>query len=83
MCHLSLGVWTDTLSVCLFVYLLLFFLFLYIKKFCFAMLLIGHDLNHNCRLCVIGMFNLFKHCISLEISVFNSYVGLEGLHLFD
>jgi hypothetical protein len=47
-------VWTDTLSVCLFVYLVvfvlficLFCLFLYINNFCFAMLLIEHDLHHN------------------------------------
>jgi hypothetical protein len=47
------------------------------------MLLIGHDLYRNCGLHVIGVFNLFKHCISLEISVFDSCVGLERLHLFD
>jgi hypothetical protein len=47
------------------------------------MLLIGHDLHHNCGLCVIGVFNLFEHCISLDIPVFYSYVGLKILHLFD
>jgi hypothetical protein len=47
------------------------------------MLLIGHDLHHNCRLSVIGVFNLFEHCISVEIPVFDSCVGLERLHLFD
>jgi hypothetical protein len=47
------------------------------------MLLIGHDLNHNCGLSVIDVFNLFDHCISLEISIFDSCVGLERLHLFD
>jgi hypothetical protein len=47
------------------------------------MLLIGHDLHHNCGLHVIGVFNLFEHCISLEISVSNSCVGLERLYLFD
>jgi hypothetical protein len=35
----------------------LFCLFLYIIiLFCFAMLLIGHDLHHNCGLCVISVF---------------------------
>jgi hypothetical protein len=38
------------------------------------MLLIGHNLYHNCGLHVIGVFNLFEHCISLEISVFDSCV---------
>jgi hypothetical protein len=47
------------------------------------MLLIGHDLHHNYGLHVIGVFNLFEHCLSLEIPVFNSCVGLERLHLFD
>jgi hypothetical protein len=51
------------------------------KNFC-AMLLIGHDL-HICGLHVIGAFNLFEHYISLEIPVFNSYVELERLHMFD
>jgi hypothetical protein len=49
----------------------------------FAMLLIGHDLHHICGLHIIGVFNLFEHCISLEISVFNSCVELERLHVFD
>jgi hypothetical protein len=47
------------------------------------MLLIGHALHHICGLHVIGMFNLFEHCISLEIPVFNSFVELERLHVFD
>jgi hypothetical protein len=47
------------------------------------MLLIGHKLHHNYGLFVIGVFNLFEHCISLEIPVFDSCVGLERLHLFD
>jgi hypothetical protein len=32
------------------------------------MLMIGHELHHNYGLHVIGVFNLFEHCISLEIS---------------
>jgi hypothetical protein len=48
-----------------------------------AMLLIEQELHHNCGLHIIGMFNLFEHCISLEIPVFDSCVGLERLHLFD
>jgi hypothetical protein len=47
------------------------------------MLLIGHNLHHICGLQVIGVFNLFEHCISLEISVFNSCVELKRLHVFD
>jgi hypothetical protein len=47
------------------------------------MLLIGHDLHRNCGLHVIGVFNLFEHCISLEIPVFDSCVGLERLHLLN
>jgi hypothetical protein len=47
------------------------------------MLLIGNNLHHNCVLHVIGVFNLFEHCISLEIPVFDSCVGLERLHLLD
>jgi hypothetical protein len=78
MCHLGLGVWTNTLSICLFC------LFLSVYNFFFyAMLLIGHNLHHNCGLHVIGVFNLFKHRISLEILVFDSCVGLEKLHLFN
>jgi hypothetical protein len=47
------------------------------------MLLIGHDIHHNYELHVIGVFNLFEHCISLEIPVFDSCVRLERLYLFD
>jgi hypothetical protein len=47
------------------------------------MLLIGHNLHRNCGLHVIGVFNVFEHCLSLEIAVFDSCVGLERLHLFD
>jgi hypothetical protein len=57
---------------------IIFFLIFFV-----AMLLIGHKLRHNCGLFVIGVFNLFEHCISLEIPVFDSCVGLERLHLFD
>jgi hypothetical protein len=55
-----------------------FFFFLLV-----AMLLIGHDLHHNCGLHIVGVFNLFEQCISLEIPVFDSCVGLERLHLSD
>ena len=94
MCHLSLGVWTNILFVLLFVLFscFVFFLFVY-SRFCLyikkifllfiAMLLIGHNLHHNCRLHIIGVFNVFEHCLSLEIPVFDSYVGLERLYLFD
>ena len=78
-CHIGdnvsfkFGVWTNILFVCL-----------YIKFFIFvAMFLIGHNLHRNCGLHVIGVFNLFEHCISIEILVFDSCVGLERLHLFD
>jgi hypothetical protein len=54
------------------------FLFLFV-----VMLLIGHNLYRNCGLHVIGVFNMFEHCLSLEIPVFDSCVGLERLHLFD
>jgi hypothetical protein len=47
------------------------------------MLLIGHNLHRNCGLHVIGVFNVFEHCLSLEIAFFDSCVGLERLHLFD
>jgi hypothetical protein len=47
------------------------------------MLLIGNNLHRNYGLHVIGVFNLFEYCISLEISVFNSCVELERIHLFD
>jgi hypothetical protein len=57
--------------------------FIKILNFFCAMLLIGHDLHHICGLHVIGVFNLFQYYISLEISVFNSYVELEKLHMFD
>jgi hypothetical protein len=60
------------------VYKNIFFFFLFV-----AMLLIGHDLHHNCGLHVVDVFNLFEQCISLEISVFDSCVGLERLHLSD
>jgi hypothetical protein len=94
MCHLSLGVWTNILSVFLFVLFACFVLFLHVY-ICFChvykknfslfvtMLLIGHDLHRNCGLHVISLFNLFEHCLSLEILVFDSCVGLERLHLFD
>jgi hypothetical protein len=47
------------------------------------MLLIEHDLHHNYGLHAIGVFNLFERCISLEIPVFDSCIGLKRLHLFD
>jgi hypothetical protein len=47
------------------------------------MLLIGHNLHHNCGLNVNGVFNWFEHFISLEISIFDSCLRLERLHLFD
>jgi uncharacterized protein YjaZ len=61
------------------------FLFVFMKKKLkkIAMLLIGHDLHHNYRLHVIGVFNSFEHCMSLEIPVFDSCVGLERLYLFE
>jgi hypothetical protein len=68
----------DKHSVCLFYLLFCVFLSVYIG-FCLyiyfffflfvAMLLIGHYLHRNCGLHVIGVLNLFEHCISLEISV--------------
>jgi hypothetical protein len=39
--------------------------------------------GHICGLHVIGVFNLFEHCISLEIPVFDSCLGLKRLHVFD
>jgi hypothetical protein len=94
MCHLSLGVWTNTLSVyficfisCVVLFLSVYMCFcMYIIFFFFLivdMFLIGHNLHRNCGLHVIGVFNLFEHCISLEIPIFDSCVGLERLHLFD
>jgi hypothetical protein len=80
MCHLSLGVWTNILSVYLFVLFVVLFVFVCIYLFLFVykvfyflfvvMLLIGHNLHCNCGLHVIGVFNLFECCISLEILVF-------------
>jgi hypothetical protein len=66
MCHLSLGVWTNILFVCLFVclfacfciyiyiYIYIFF-YIFFFFFGFAMLLIGHDLHHNYGLCVFSV----------------------------
>jgi hypothetical protein len=67
-------------SICLFVCI---YLFLTVYKFFVAMLLIGHDLHRNYGLHAIGVFNLFEHCISLEIPTFDLCVGLERLYLFD
>jgi hypothetical protein len=47
------------------------------------MLLIWHNLYRNYGLHVIGVFNVFERCLSLEIVVFDSCVELERLHLFD
>jgi hypothetical protein len=46
------------------------------------MMLFGHNLHLNHGLHVIGVFNVCEHCLSLEITVFDSCVGLERLHLF-
>jgi hypothetical protein len=76
----------DKHTACLFVCLFTcFVLFLTIYKIFYfvATLLIGHDLHHNYGLHVIGVFNLFVHCISLEIPVFDSCVGLKRFNLFD
>jgi hypothetical protein len=77
------GVDKHCLFVCLFACFVLFVFVYNIYIFFLVMLLIGHDLHHNCGLCLIGVFNLFEHCISLDILVFYSYVGLKRLHLFD
>jgi hypothetical protein len=67
MCHLSLGVWTNILSICLFVLFVVLFvfvciyLFLVVYNFFFVMLLIRHNLHCNCGLHDIGVFNLFEH----------------------
>ena len=54
---------------------------LYINFFIFfATLLFRYNLHRNCGLHVIGVFNLFEHCLSLEIPFFDSCVGLERLH---
>jgi hypothetical protein len=82
MCHLSSRVWTNTLFVSFYLYIFVFCLF--IKFFVFVdMLLIGHDLHHICGFHVISVFNLFEHCISLKIPVFNLCFGLKRLHVFD
>jgi hypothetical protein len=82
----------DKHSVCFvclftcFVFACIYLFLLCIYKFFFlfvTMLLIGHNLHRNCGLHVIGLFNLFEHCLSLEILVFDLCVGLERLHLFD
>jgi hypothetical protein len=87
MCYLSLRVWTNILSVCFICLFTYFVLFLSVyKKFLFlfvAILLIWHNLHHSCGLHVIGVFNVIEHCLSLEISIFDSCIGLERLHLFD
>jgi hypothetical protein len=91
MCHLSLGVWTNILSICLFVLFVILLVFVYISlflsiyKFFFFLLLCCYlgDLHRNCGLYVISVFDLFEQCISLEIPVFDPCVGLERLHLFD
>ena len=69
--------------VCLFLSVYICFESVYKNFKIFAMLLVGHDLHHIYELHVIGMFNLFEHCISLEITVFDSCVGLKRLHVFD
>jgi hypothetical protein len=43
----------------------------------------GHNIHRNYGLHVIGVSNVFEHCLSLEIRVFDSCVGLERLNLFD
>jgi uncharacterized membrane protein YczE len=65
MCHLSLGVWANILSVFLFVFVCIY-LFLYVYKFFLfffyfvAMLLIGHKLRHNCGL-ALARFSSSSH----------------------
>jgi hypothetical protein len=75
------------LFTCFVLFLSIYICFcLYIKKNFFlfvAMLLFGHNLYCNCGLHVIGVFNVFENCLSLEIPVFDSCIGLERLHLFD
>jgi hypothetical protein len=77
------------LFACFVLFLVVYIYFLSVYKFFFnyflfvAMLLIGHNLHCNCGLHVIGVFNLFEHCISLEIPVFDSCVGLERLRFFN
>jgi hypothetical protein len=77
VCSISCFVLFLSVYICFCLYIIFFF-FLFV-----AMLLIGYDLHHNYGLHVIGVFNLFEQCISLEISVFDSCVGLERLHLSD
>jgi hypothetical protein len=82
MCHLSLGLWTNILSVCIYLFLPVYVcIYIYIYKI--DMLLIRHDLHCNYALHIISVLNLFEYCISLEILMFDSCVGLERLYLFD
>jgi hypothetical protein len=77
------------LFTCFVLFLVVYIYFLSVYKFFFnyflfvTMLLIEHNLHCNCGLHVIGVFNLFEHCISLEIPIFDSCVGLERLRLFN
>jgi hypothetical protein len=75
----------DKHSVCLSVcFICCFACFcLFINFFFFLICCYLGNLHRNCGLYVIGVFNLFEQCISLEIPVFDSCVGLERLHLFD
>jgi hypothetical protein len=80
----------DKHSIFFFLFYLLFcwFLFAYICfclyiNFFIAMLLIRHNLHHNCDLYVIDVVNLFQHYILLEIPDFDSCVRLKRLHLFN
>jgi hypothetical protein len=77
VCSISCFVFVS-IYLFLSVYKNIFFFFLFV-----AMLLIGRDFHRNCGLHIIGLFNLLEHCLSLEIPVFDSCVGLERLHLFD
>jgi hypothetical protein len=51
----------DKHTVCLFVYFIcLFCLFLSVYIYFYAILLFRHNLRHNCKLHVNGVFNLFE-----------------------
>jgi hypothetical protein len=59
----------DKHTICLYIFV---FACVYIYVYIIAMLLIVHDLHRNYALHIIDVLNLFEHCISLEILVFDS-----------
>jgi hypothetical protein len=60
MCNSSLGVWNNTLSVCLFIFIFVLEFFLKKNKINLCYVVVKFELNCNCGLHFIGLLKVLN-----------------------